>query len=101
MKASKFTQAQIAFVLKQAEDAHRSVNCAGKPGSATRRVKAKLREDRLPPVRVNETWAMDFVHGHLATGRQLHVLTLVDTFSRFSPAVDPRFSYRGGCCCYP
>jgi putative transposase len=23
------------------------------------------------------------------------VLTIVDTFSRFSPAVDPRFSYRG------
>jgi putative transposase len=24
-----------------------------------RRVKAKLREDRCPPVRANETWAMD------------------------------------------
>jgi putative transposase len=23
------------------------------------------------------------------------ILTMVDTFSRFSPAVDPRFSYRG------
>ena len=30
-----------------------------------------------------------------ATGRKIRVLTIVDTFSRFSPAVDPRFSYRG------
>ena len=35
------------------------------------------------------------VHDQLATGRKLRVLTIVDTFSRFSPAVDPRFSYRG------
>ena len=30
-----------------------------------------------------------------APGRKIRVLTIVDTFSRFSPAVDPRFSYRG------
>ena len=60
-----------------------------------RRVKAKLRDDRKPATRSNETWAMDFVHDQLATGRKLRVLTIVDTFSRFSPALDPRFSYRG------
>ena len=38
---------------------------------------------------------MDFVHDQLATGRKIRVVTIVDTFSRFSPAVDPRFSYRG------
>ncbi len=38
---------------------------------------------------------MDFVHDHLATGRKLRVLTIVDTFSRFSPALEPRFSFRG------
>lgn len=47
---------------------------------------------------VNETWAMDFVHDQLATGRKLRVLTIVDTFSRFSPAIDARFSYRGESC---
>ena len=51
-----------------------------------RRVKAKLRDDRRPATRSNETWAMDFVHDQLATGRKLRVLTIVDTFSRFSPA---------------
>ena len=60
-----------------------------------RRVKAKLREDRQEAVAVNETWAMDFVHDQLVTGRKLRVLTVVDTFSRFSPVIDPRFSYKG------
>ena len=60
-----------------------------------RRMKAKLREDRAVAVQVNETWAMDFVHEQLATGRKIRILTIVDTFSRFSPALDPRFSYRG------
>ena len=50
-----------------------------------RRVKAKLREDRRNATRPNETWAMDFVHDQLATGRKLRVLTIVDAFSRFSP----------------
>lgn len=59
-----------------------------------RRVKARLRDDRRPAVRVNETWAMDFVHDQLATGRKIRVLTVVDTFSRFSPAIEPRFSFR-------
>ncbi|SCB53401.1 putative transposase [Bradyrhizobium yuanmingense] len=49
-----------------------------------RRVKAKLRDDRRPATRSNETWAMDFVHDQLATGHKLRVLTIVDTFSRFS-----------------
>ena len=60
-----------------------------------RRVKAKLRDDRRPATRSNETWAMDFVHDQLATGRKLRVLTIVDTFSRFSPALEPRFTFRG------
>ena len=60
-----------------------------------RRVKAKLREDRAPADRPNDVWAMDFVHDQLATGRKLRILTVVDTFSRFSPVIDARFSYRG------
>jgi putative transposase len=61
-----------------------------------RRVKAKLREDRQPAVRPNEAWAMDFLQDQLATGRKIRVLTIVDTFSRFSPALDaPELSWRG------
>jgi putative transposase len=60
-----------------------------------RRVKAKLRDDRRPATRSNETWAMDFVHDQLATGQKLRVLTIVDTFSRFSPPLEPRFTFPG------
>jgi putative transposase len=63
--------------------------------SHKRRVKAKLREGRVEATRVNETWAMDFVHDQLATGTKIRVLTIVDTFSRFSPAIEPRFNFRG------
>ncbi|MFT3940239.1 IS3 family transposase [Rhodopseudomonas sp.] len=63
--------------------------------SPKRRVTAKLRDDRQPPTRSNETWAMDFVHDQLSTGHKLRVLTIVDIFSRFSPALVPRFTFRG------
>lgn len=59
-----------------------------------RRVKAKLREDRCVASCSNEVWAMDFVHDQLATVPKLRILTVVDTFSRFSPAVVRRFSFR-------
>jgi putative transposase len=38
---------------------------------------------------------MDFVHDQLATGKKLRILTVVDTFSRYVPVLDARFSYRG------
>src|SRR5262249_43935649 len=60
-----------------------------------RRVRTKLREDRQSATQANETWAMDFVHDQLATGRKLRVLTIIDTFSRYSPAIEPRFNFRG------
>ena len=57
-----------------------------------RRVKAKLRDDRRAASTSNEIWAMDLVHD---PRQKIRVLTIVDTFSRFSPVIDPRFSYRG------
>lgn len=62
--------------------------------SPKRRVKSKLREDRCPASMPNETWAMDFVHDQLALGNKIRVLTVVDIFSKFSPVIDPKFSYR-------
>jgi len=60
-----------------------------------RRVKAKLRDDRKEAVGPNDVWAMDFVHDQLETGRKIRVLTMIDTYSRYVPVLDPRFSYRG------
>ena len=60
-----------------------------------RRVKAKFREDRATAVRSNDVRAMDSVHDQLATGRKLRILTGVATFSRVSPVLNARLSYRG------
>ncbi|WP_339947129.1 transposase family protein [uncultured Albimonas sp.] len=57
--------------------------------------KGKLREDRRVATRAHETWRMDFVHDQLATGRKLRAPSIVDTGSRHSPVVTPRFSCRG------
>ena len=77
---------RIYLLYKEMELQHR--NKVPKRG-----MKAKLRVDRTEATRFNDVWAMDFVHDQLATGRKIHILTVVDTFSRFSPAIDARFSY--------
>ena len=71
------------------------------------RVKAKLRVDRQEAVGPNDgamrysageclySLRGDFVHDHFATDRKIRVLTVIDTFSRYVPALDPRFSYPG------
>ena len=58
-------------------------------------MKAKLGDDRAEAVGPNDVWAMDFVHDQLTTGRKIRVLTVVDTYSRYVPVLNPRFSYRG------
>ncbi len=80
-----------------------------------RRVKAKLREDRRPAIRPNEVprqspdcrpFGNRIVRLLADDGRwtscttnsppgRLRVLAVVDIFSRFSPVLDARFSYRG------
>ena len=63
--------------------------------SPKRRVKAQLRRDRSQATGPNQIWAMDFVHDQLFDGRKIRILTVVDTFTRLSPAIDVRSSYRG------
>jgi putative transposase len=45
--------------------------------------------------RAVERWSMDFVHDQLFDGRPLRVLTVIDQFTRLSPLVEPRFSFKG------
>jgi len=59
-----------------------------------RKVSAKLRADRTLASRQNEVWAMDFVSDQHFDGTTLRILTIVDVFARFSPAIDARKSYR-------
>jgi putative transposase len=61
-----------------------------------RRVRAKLRDDRKGATQPNETWPWtSCTINQLATGRKLRVLTIVDTFTRFSSALEAQFSFRG------
>ncbi|WP_294310153.1 IS3 family transposase [uncultured Sphingomonas sp.] len=60
-----------------------------------RKVKAKLRDDRTPATAPNECWSMDFLSDQLFDGRKIRVLSIVDNFTRVSPALDVRASYRG------
>ena len=60
-----------------------------------RKVSAKLRDDRSPASAPNEVWAMDFMSDQLFNGRRIRILTIVDAFTRISPAIDVRYSYRG------
>jgi putative transposase len=81
--------------MKKTRRIYRELGLQLRNKTPKRRVKAKLREDRVDATRPNETWAMDFVHDQLATGKKIRVLAVVDTFSRYVPVIDPRFSYHG------
>lgn len=59
-----------------------------------RKVSAKLRPERAVAAAQNEIWAMDFMSDQLFDGSRIRILTIVDAFTRFSPAVDPCRSYR-------
>ncbi len=52
-----------------------------------RRCAAAPRQAANRATRPSESWAMDFVHDHTADGRRFRVLTIVDTFTRSSPAI--------------
>ena len=42
-----------------------------------------------------ERWSMDFVHDQFFDGRPMRVLTVVDQFTRLSPLIEPRLSFKG------
>jgi putative transposase len=63
--------------------------------SPKRKVKAKLREGRSAPSRGNEVWAMDFVHDQLYDGRKIRILTVIDAFTRYVPAIEVRERFTG------
>jgi putative transposase len=53
-----------------------------------RRKSAVARVAQPEPVRRNQVWSMDFVSDELGFGRRFRVLTLVDHFTRESPALE-------------
>ncbi len=59
-----------------------------------RRVAAKRRNDRLPIMSTNDTWAMDFVADNLYNSQRLRCLTIIDAFSKICPAIGVGFQYK-------
>jgi putative transposase len=53
------------------------------------------RIETAPPQAPNEVWSMDFVSDSLGNGQALRALTIVDNFSRVSPAIEVDFSMSG------
>jgi putative transposase len=64
-----------------------------------RRRRKRVRGTRPMPLAAatsrNERWSMDFVSDYLTTGRRFRCCTLVDVFSRESPAIEVDFSLPG------
>ena len=59
-----------------------------------RRRAAVVREQSAPPTAPNQSWAMDFMHDVLADGSKIRLLTIVDTYSRESVALEVDFSFK-------
>ena len=59
-----------------------------------RRVAAQKRDLRTPITKTHEVWSMDFVADNLYNGQRLRILTIVDAFSKVSPAIGVGFQYK-------
>jgi len=59
-----------------------------------KRISRGDREPLVAPTRINQVWAMDFVSDR-AGGRKVRMLTLLDCFSRESPAIEADTSMGG------
>lgn len=81
--------------IKMVYNVYRALGLRLRNKTPKRRVTAKLCDDRAQAVGPNDVWAMDFVHDQLALGKKLRILNIVDTHSRYCPATDVRFQYRG------
>jgi putative transposase len=57
---------------------------------------ADVQRGKIPvPNGLQQRWSMDFVHDQLIEGRKFRVLTVVDQWSRQTPTLEARFSFRG------
>eukprot|EP01035_Chromulina_nebulosa_P022321 gene22321-28906_t len=95
---AKFTRERALrhrVLLKRTHRLYRELDLQLRNKTPKRKVKAKLREDRSPAMAANECRSMDFLSDQLFDGRTIRVLTIVDNFTRLSPAIDARMNYRG------
>ena len=66
-----------------------------RPKRPRRHVSSRRREIRVTATRRDERWSMDFMSDELFDGQRIRVLTIVDHFTRESPAVAVDVSIKG------
>jgi putative transposase len=59
-----------------------------------RRVQAVIRRDAVVATARNDCWSMDFMADQLFTGTKIRLLTVVDNYTRLSPAIGIGYSYK-------
>ncbi len=79
---------------KRVRRLYREEGLAIRTKSPRRRRAAVVREERVVPTAPNQSWAMDFMHDLLADGTKIRLLTIVDTFSRESLALEAALGFK-------
>ena len=85
-----------AVNVKRVRRIYREENLTIRTRPPKRRRAASVREERAVPTAPNQSWAMDFMHDVLADGTKVRLLTIVDTFSRESLALEADFHFKSG-----
>ena len=80
---------------KRTERLYKELSLSLKKKSNRKRYRNELRIEIPAPTTKNEVWTMDFVHDALANGRKIKGLTIVDLYTRKSPAIELNFSISG------
>ena len=80
--------------IKRVARLYREEGLAIRTKTPRRRRAALVREARDQPTSPNQSWAMDFMHDVLADGSKIRLLTIVDTYSRESVALEVAFGFK-------
>ncbi len=79
---------------KRVRRIYREENLAIRAKTPKRRRAAVVRTERVVPSAPNQSWAMDFMHDVLADGTKIRLLTIVDSFSRESLALEVALGFK-------
>ena len=80
--------------VKRVARLYREEGLAIRTKTPRRRRAAQARETPLIATATNQSWAMDFMHDVLADGTKIRLLTIVDTFSRESVALEAAYGFK-------
>ena len=80
--------------IKRVARIYRAEGLAIRTKTPRRRRAPMVREAIAQPTAPNQSWAMDFMHDVLADGTKIRLLTIVDTFSRESIALELDYGFK-------